>query len=259
MSPTSIATAYQLPYRVRYLQPNPLSLGQPVTLKIQAKQESLEAVEDYASIVMMFQMLASTGALAGNFIPPVEAMEFTCTQLTDTSAEWLLAGSRLDDRALVVLAQLLQRCHEEHPISEITFTSLSAGNMTRLRFDADIENPYPGINSAIPFSWVIDPDFYADATLHIAFERNLTEEEGEAIDAWIMIWTIATMMGAYGIAPIPPESCGASFPEEVIIFDDSLEMPFTQFRAHPASLDGLVNACVAIHELFVPIREMRIE
>ena len=257
--PKPLASAYDLPYRVRYSAPRPFSSGIPLTLRISAKRETADAVEEYATVVTAFAMLAATGALSGDRLPPEEAAGLECDQPLDHVAEWRLSGARLDDRALVVLAQLLTASHETHPIAEITCVADGGSASATLVCDPTLDDPYPPSIAGIPFTAILDPELEGDATISIDFARMLTPEEGEAVDAWIMAWAAVTMSGAYGVAPVPPADCGISCAEEVILFDDSLELPITAARAHPACWNGLVNACVALHALLVPIRELRIE
>ena len=261
MPPAPIATPYVLPFRVA-VQPPPLLSGGGVAILrvVPVAQPDAAAAADYGSVVTAFALLASTGALAGTAGPPAAAADFDWSRTGPGvgGLEWKLTNCTFDERAAVVLAQMFLLSHPAHPIRTVTLAA--PGKATDpLPHDPRLADPYPPVWQPTPFPVVIDPNLYDTACLRIRFSRPPTPDEQAQIDGQIMTWAVATAMGAYGVAPVPPNECSAQFDTAVTFLDDELEFDVARLRAHRASLHGLVNACVALHQSVLRITELRIE
>ena len=260
-SQTAIATPYDLPYQVRVQSPPLLSGGGLAILRIiPANAPVAAATADYGSVVTAFALLASTGALASPVDLPAASNRFNWSgPLSDGSAlEWRFAGCVFDERAAVVLAQMLLLSHASHPIRMVTLAA-PGRTTTPLSFDPRLSDPYPPIWQPIPFPVAIDPDIFDTATLRIQFVRTPTNPEESEIDGQIVTWAVATAMGGYGVAPVPPNECSVQFQPAVTFLGNELEFDVLRLRAHRASFNGLVNACIALHQSLLPIAQLNLE
>ena len=260
MLPAPIATPYPLPFRAAVQSPPLLASGGAAVLQVVpvAPPDAAAAV-DYASVVTAFALLASTGALAGTVGPPAAAggFEWSEMRLSSGTLEWDFSGCVFDERAAVILAQMFLLSHPAHPIRTLTLAA-PGRSTTPLPHDPRLADPYPPVWKPVPFPAAIDPDIYDSAALSVQFARGPTPHEQGEIDGQILTWAVAMAMGAYGIAPVPPNECSAQFEPAVTFLDDELEFDLVRLRAHRASLYGLVNACISLHQTVLPIIQLRI-
>ena len=260
MSAGAIATPYALPYRAAVQPPPLLSGGGKAILRVVAAT-SLDhaAVGDYDSVMTAFGVLALTGALAGTAGPPSQATAFDWSRphRSSTAVEWELSRCVFDERSAVLLAQFFMLSHPANPISGVAVFG-PGGAAAPLAYDASLEDPYPPIWQPTPFPVSLDPDIHDSATLRIRFSRAPDLREQTRIRAPIIDWGVATKMGAYGVAPVPPNECFLQFDPEVVYLGDDLEFNLVRLRAHPSCLHGLINVCIAIHQSVLPIKELQI-
>jgi hypothetical protein len=259
----TIVTPYVLPFPAKVSPPPLFSGGASVTLAVTAASSLTEdALMQLDGFVSAFSMLADSGALGGDRIPP------WASHLDDTSepistgfvATWKLSGCHLDERSAVILVHLLLGAHEEVPLRSILLgSSTSSLAPLPLASDPDLENPYPPRWPTVPFE-LDEEEFLSDSRqVWIRFRKTPTAAEAEAIDDALTSWAIGAASGAYAIAEFSPLRASLIFPETVEWVDDELAWPLSKTRLHSASMDGLINACVAIDHGIVPIAEMRID
>jgi hypothetical protein len=257
--PARPATPYDLPYKVRVQPPPLLSGGGVVALRVMpAKPADAAADADYAGVVTAFALLASTGALAGAAGLPAAGPALEWSRAAGRGLEWTFTGCAFDERAAVLLAQMFLLCHPTHPLDSITLTEPGRPG-DPLVFDPRLEDPYPAVWQPTPFPVALDPAVFDTATLRVRFARTPTPEEQAEIDAQIITWAVATAMGAYGIAPVPPVECSAKFEPGVTFLGDELEFELLRLRSHRGALRGLVNVCTALHQTVLPITDLRID
>jgi hypothetical protein len=260
MSAGAIATPYALPYRAALQPPPLLSGGRKAILRVVAATTLDDAgVGDYDSVMTAFGVLALTGALAGTAGPPARAAAFDWSRPRRSGAavEWELSRCVFDERAAIMLAQLFMLSHMAHPISGVAIFS-PGGAAAPLAYDPSLEDPYPPIWQPAPFPASIDPDIHEAAVLRIRFSRTPDLGEQQHIRDPIINWGVATTMGAYGVAPVPPNECFAQFDPVIAFLKDELEFELVRLRAHPSCLHGLVNVCIALHQSVLPITELHI-
>jgi hypothetical protein len=219
-----------------------------------------DAVKDYDSVVTAFALLASTGALT-NFSDQTTtaiALDWNGPKFFNDMLEWEFSACTLQEQSAVVLAQMFLLSHQAHPLKTVSLAA-SGQITTLLPYDPKLEDPYPSVSQYVPFPLSIDPNIFDSATLRIQFARPPTPDEQAEIESQIVTWAVATAMGAYGIAPLMPNECSVQFEPTVVFLGDELEFELARFRAHRASLYGLANVCIALHQSILPILELRIE
>jgi hypothetical protein len=257
----NLITPYLLPYEVKY-QVSPLSVSRDLILQVHLLEPvSKNALDAIRSTVLPFLLMANSGALAGESIEPwnSEIGDWSDPLVQNYKMEWSLSSVRIDPQAWVMLAQMLLDDNEKYIISRIEILDPQCIEETvTLVTHAPRANPYPGVWKGIKFSIDIDDDVYQNFTVYVTFSRELTEEEQAVIDELLSSWAPGPMVGAYGVAPILPSKC-IGFPDEKIVFiKNQLEWAFSDFRAHTAALDGLINVFASISETIVPIVEVQI-
>jgi len=261
MTVAVIATPYALPYRVDIQTPPLMSGGRSAVLKVTpVGQLDSETAADLESVTTAFALLASTGALAGMAGPPGRAADFEWSKgLTNGGdLQWEFVNCSFDERAAVILAQMFLLSQPTHPISRLA-VAVPGGRTSPLSYDRRLLDPYPPVWQPTPFSVRIDPDIFDVATLRVDFVRPPTADEQAQIDGQIVTWAVATAMGAYGVAPVPPNECSAQFEPAATFFERELEFELTRLRAHRASLYGLVNVCIAVHQTVLAVSALSIE
>src|SRR6266699_6883562 len=179
----ALTTSYSLPFEV-LCEPGALMAGnQDVRVQIGLMQDADAATADaFGAVITPFVLLASSGALSGESIPPWESTIQDDEKITANrrEVEWLLRGCNLDEKALPVLAQMLWMAHSSHKIQKVVFSRTpSARNLQRLASDSQCD-PYPGIWGEVPFRVNIEAEVPSDFNLRLVFSKSLSDEEFEA-------------------------------------------------------------------------------
>jgi len=259
---TVVATPYILPFPV-LIEPAPLfSKGTDVALTVEMVGVVTDkALEMSDSFVDSFCVLAGTGALGGDAVPPwiSTIADKGEARSGPESISWSLKDCRTDDRALVILVNLLLSVHETYPLRRV---SVGGSTLARphlpLSQDPGIQNPYPPRWPAVRFRSAVEAFTTDSRTLSIDFEREPSEQERSDIETELLSWSVAPTVGAYAVAPVSPMSSYLIPTESVEITGTELLWTLQKVRLHPAALDGLVNVCVAIDHNLVRIDELRI-
>jgi hypothetical protein len=258
----TLTSPYALPFRVMY--PHDLGSGpRDLTLRVHlAETVSTDAVETLDSTVIPFLLMVSSGALAGESIPPwtstVDSWEDPVTH--SSTVEWSLRGVTCDPQAWVMLAQMLLVDHRDHPIVRIEIAESSRrSEMTYVVTGMSRFNPYPNRWAEIRFPIEFYEDVPNNFTVYAGFTRPLSDDDTERIDEELSAWAPGLMLGAYGVAPVPPDKC-TGFPDEDIVFlDNALEWQISRFRAHTGAIEGLINVLASISQKVVQVTEVRVE
>ena len=159
-----------------------------------------------------------------------------------------------------MLAQMLLVDHRDHPIVRIEIAESCEAFRNDLRGDRNVEvqsvsEPVGGIRFPIEFYEDVPNNF----TVYAGFTRPLSDDDTERIDEELSAWAPGLMLGAYGVAPVPPDKC-TGFPDEDIVFlDNALEWQISRFRAHTGAIEGLINVLASISQKVVQVTEVRVE
>jgi hypothetical protein len=174
--------------------------------------------------------------------------------------EWSLSSVTCDPQAWVMLAQMLQIDHKDHPIVGIEIVDARGpSRMTGVITGMPRMNPYPNRWEGIRFPIEFDSDVAKSFTVYVDFGRGLSDTDKESIQEECDAWSPGLVIGAYGVAPVAPDKC-TGFPDEEIVFlDTALEWAFTGFKAHTGALEGLFNVLASISEKVVPVTEVRVD
>lgn len=258
----NLSTPYALPFRVIY-QPAAESGERDITLRIHlVNTVSTDSAGAIDSTVLPFFLLATSGALAGELIQPWTSTirEWSQPLIYDSAIEWSLTSVTIDPQAWVMLAQMLLVDHKEHSIKCVEIVDPRSSQETIEVINSNQGfNPYShswrGINFKVDFYDDISKNF----TVCVVFSRPLSESEQAFISDELFAWAPGLILGAYGVAPVPPEKC-IGFPDENIVFiDNELEWSFSNFKAHTGAIEGLINVFASVSEKVVQIVEFRVE
>lgn len=255
-------TPYALPYRVM-LQRELAGGPHDITIRVELQGgDSAVAAAALGATVLPFLLMATSGAFAGDSIPAwMSTVDDWSDPLVGTSSvEWQLVGATWDLQAPIVLAQMLLNDHQTHPIRQIEcFDAHRRFEPIEVLAGERGVDPYPRRWSGIDF--VVEP--YADVpktfTIGVAFERVLSAAERERVDEELSAWSPGLMLGAYGVAPIPPARCVAYPDEDLVFVDNELEWGFSNFKAHSSAIEGLINVFAAISHKVVRVVRFRVE
>ena len=72
-------------------------------------------------------------------------------------------------------------------------------------------------------------------------------------------WSPGLVIGAYGVAPVPPDKCTGHPDEEIVFLDNALEWAFNSFRAHTGALEGLFNVLASVSQKVVQVTQVRVD
>ena len=255
-------TPYALPYRVRLqreLAAGPHDLTIRVTLATDEPGEV--AAEALDATVLPFLLMATSGAFAGVSIPPWRSTveDWSDPIVGPSAVEWQLTGACWDLQALVVLAQMLMTAHENHPIRQIEcFDANRPHEMIEVLAGQRGADPYPGRWHGVDFVVVPHADLSKSFTVVATFERVLSAGEQERVDEELSAWSPGLMLGAYGVAPVPPARCVGYPAEELVFVDNELEWAFGSYLAHSSAIEGLINVFAAISHKVVRVVGFRV-
>lgn len=258
----TLTSPYELPFRVRY--PRDLGAGtRDITIRVLlAETASTNATEALDSTVLPFLLMATSGAFAGESVQPwtstVDSWEDPVVH--GSTIEWSLTGVTCDPQAWVVLAQMLLVDHREHPIVTIEIADSSGpSEMIDVVTGMSRFNPYPQRWAGIRFHIDVEIDGSNNFTVYAGFGRPLSDDDKERIDEELSAWAPGLMLGAYGVAPVPPDKCTALPDEDVVFVDHTFEWAIARFRAHTGAIEGLINVLASISQKVVEVTEVRVE
>ncbi len=260
---SSILTPYKLPFAVLH-DPLPIfSNNETVIISLEfSNAPSIEAIKKYSAIVTPFHILANTGAMSGDMIPPWKSTvkDMQGPRVSTNSLEWTLEECCLDERAIVILINLLLVVAEKHPIIKLLIKKAEGSTVSmQLECSPDIDEPYPPRWKTIPF--LVDEseeDAVDTRHLEINFKRQLADEEYEQVQDILFSWAGVVMNGAYAITSEPPIVAQIIPEPSMILIENRFEWTIEKWRVHTGALDGLVNICVVINHNVAPITQVRI-
>jgi hypothetical protein len=257
-----LSTPYSLPFAVRVQRQ--LAHGtHDVSVRIVMDQLASHAsAKALHATVLPFLLLLSSGALAGESIEPWTSTveDWSDPSVQPSTIEWRLASVTCDLRAWVVLAQMLLIDHPKHPIARIDIADARQPNelMEVLRGQTQT-NPYPmrwsGIDFAVEFYDELDKEF----TACVSFVRPLSGAEQERVGEALFAWAPGLIQGAYGVAPVPPDSCIGLPDRDIVFVDNELEWIIRNFTAHTGAIEGLINVVASLSHQVAQVTQFRIE
>lgn len=257
-----LSTPYSLPYAVLY-QPDLASATHDVAVRVvMVQQPSHSDTKALNATMLPFLLLLSSGALAGEAMQPwTSTVEDWSEPWCDALAiEWSLTSVTCDLQAWVMLAQMLAVDHPKHLIARIEIADpRSARELIEVQQGASRTNPYPRRWAGIDFTVAFYEELNKDFTVCVSFVRPLSEEEQERVSEEFFAWAPGLINGAYGVAPVPPDSCTGLPDREIVFVDNELEWIIRNFKAHTGAIEGLINVVASISHKVVKVTEFRIE
>jgi hypothetical protein len=258
---TAMHTSYSLPFDVLHSRLPLLSSGADIELQAVfdggPSQRVAEILDD---LVQPFLQLASSGAVSGASVSPQDSgiANVVGPVIRGQSVQWAWQGCRIDEQGLAMLAQMLSSVQRQTRLRRLTVSSVGDMADLPLQLDTDGRPPYPKLGPSIPFLLRRCNDWLDVIIVRVRFVSVPDEDERGEIEARVFEWAAGLVCGAYGVAPIPPDQCVADF-DECEWSGADLEIPLTNFQAHPLAVDGLLNALIAVHYKAAPIDEVDVE
>jgi hypothetical protein len=259
----ALVTAYALPFAVRAPARGELASAENHVLRMQMKGAvTPEAMTAHGATVTAWGVLAATGAMCGAAIEAhTSGMDdFSRPTATSTGLEWSLSGVRLDDRAMIVLAQMLLSDWSKHPFVRLELLPVrDPGLAQTIQIDRNAWDVYPGLDRSLRFRHRIASSVMGSGRLQVRFAAVPDDAQTTTIANRLLTWAGVTSLGAYAIAPAAPLECGMVPETELEFVDDELDWPLPQFRAHAGAVVALVNVASAIDRTVLPIVELLVE
>lgn len=241
---TIMTTAYDLPFGVRYSSGSLLASGSPVDVFAVVHSES--DLKVLATVIDLFAGLSATGCLAGTEVEPWNSGLQIYPDYT--YVRFQLINSRVDERALIVLAHLLLARQEDILLESLEVSLPGKRATQKLQYDPVEMSTYPDVYRKLPFPLIDEQPESGGYTFVAELREPLQAQHGEYLENALKRWTEAILAGGYGLAPIPPqESYVEPDDESVTSFDTTVEWTAFKLRADPASVYGLVNIFAAFH------------
>lgn len=252
-------TGYHLPFSVRYSPGGLLASGGTVAGRGGLRGPVTDPGRA-ARALQTFADLAATGALAGGTIPPAtSALSYDPAQtlLNPLRFDWPVC--RVDEAAVVVLANLLLACGEDYPLGGLDLVSGGAPATAELTTDPDEDADYPAAYPNLSFEVEDEQPDGDSVAITAEFRGPLPDEVVGRLRGELGKWFAAVNAGAYAVAPIPPaESYAETDDGAFAAFDATAEWAFWNLRADPACLHGLVNLFAAFHDRVRPLARLHI-
>ncbi len=257
-----LSTPYSLPFAVLY-QPDLASATRDVTVRVViGDPASPHAAKALDATLLPFLFLLSSGALAGESIRPWTSTveNWKGPRVQASTVEWSLKSVSCDLRAWVVLAQMLMVDHPKHAIARVEIADARLPNeLVEVRQSVSRTNPYPRRWSGIDFTVEFDDELDRDFTVCVRFVRSLSEDDQKRVSEGLFAWAPGLISGAFGVAPVPPESCTGLPDRDIVFVDNELEWIISHCTAHTAAIECLINVVAALSNQVVKVTEFRIE
>lgn len=246
----------QLPYLLPFeILASPLPLlstgGDVIVMAGLEKKLSRAIVQTLESSIQMFASLAEIGGLSGSAIPPWES-GFELLGDPDISSHtitWRLSRCRLDDRAILVLINVLLLEAKRLDLRTLSIhQSNQSEGLEALPQGSGVEPLYPAVYERLPFDYEVDEAAEGDSRLlSVAFEGAVSAEQYEALQGWLSTWAGVTMNGAFADPPNLPSAPSLLVDPNIEVHGHELEWSIEKIQAHPSALDSLVNVLTALH------------
>ncbi|NVB38382.1 hypothetical protein G6O69_11120 [Pseudenhygromyxa sp. WMMC2535] len=259
----TLITAYAPAFTLR--APCKGELGQRQDLRLQVRlKEALDevALEKLDAAVTAWIVLAGTGAMSGEAIPAGESgiADHGSMTMTEGAVTWLLSGVRLDDRAAIVLLNLLLDNVPGPSVESVDLLPIHAGaSALPVRSSPDSWDVYPGQDASLRFSVERDEELMESGAATILFDEAPSEEQSQEIFGLLLTWAGVSAWGAYAIAPSRPSDCGLIVDDALVMVEDELVLDLGHIRCHEGAFVGLVNVVAAIDQRIARVRELIIE
>jgi hypothetical protein len=221
-----------------------------------------EAAEALGATVLPFFLMATSGALAGESIEPWTSTIKAWSEplIYGSTIEWLLTAATCDPQAWVILAQMLLVDHKRHAIQRVEIVDPQRSHdMIDVVTGMPRVDPYPKRWGGIRFPVEFYRDIPKNFTVYAAFARPLSETDRESICEELFAWAPGLILGAYGVAPVPPDRCTGIPNEDIVFLDNGLEWAISNFKAHTGAIEGLINVLASISHQIIQVIEVRVE
>lgn len=242
---TAFQTAFELPFVVSHPVSPFFSKGGAIELVVHLSPDAgEEAAIVIAEAVRLFVAVANTGALSGHHIAPERSGVRLAGQNTSVPGvlSFQLADCRMDDRALVPFCDLL--LHQKRAAWIRAVALKGAGPTTRLD-GAGRFSTYPERYDPLPFSLVDEQPESGAYTFTAQLSQPLTAASRQHLESDLSAWCSFVLDGGFALAPILPEGNYLEPDDPFVDFDQTIEWTVFKLRAHPASLDALINLMAA--------------
>jgi hypothetical protein len=257
--PTMLETPYALPYAVDCSDELVLSIGEDAVMSVSLIESAdpVAVVDDIDALLTPFVLLAQSGALAGADIEPARSTiaDKSPPIVTRRGAEWRFRSCRIDACSIVMINQMLMSVPAADSIARIVIAATDRGSATfRLASGARARHQYPSVHEPLPFRLLRTNEVLV--TAQIIGDASLVGRG--LIDAHLGLWSAGVVSGAYPIAPVVPDECTAEI-DDVVWTGNEMSLHLSRFLAHPAAIDGLLNALVHINHRIARIGAVEIE
>jgi len=196
--------------------------------------------------------------LSGEHIVPHESdiAEKNDVQVDRATLRWCLSGSRVDERALLSLVNLLHFAHVRNPIALVEVEASRSEQLQKLEVRKQ-STYYPGLFPP-PFELRVDEPIGSSVSIAIRPKRPLHGDDIAEFEDTFLMWTVAPSVGAFAVEDVPITANGMEPLLTVEMIDDELRWGIDRFRMHPAALDSFVNCCTALSSRVAPIASLEI-
>lgn len=259
----NIATPYPLPFAMSGPAAGALALDEDFDLRVGfTRPPDLAAAEVLFGVVTAFCVLAGTGAMSGSGLAASNSRvrDLGPAGFEGTVISFGLAGVRLDDRALVILAHLLLSEWEPLKFARVELQRRSEPTALRsLVHDSDALHPYPGLDPSIGFAVRMPPAVIENADVAVRFVSVLDDEQRQTVQTQLQTWAATAVGGAYALAPNPPIKSMFVAERCVEWVDEDLGWGLSTVRVHPGAFHGLVNAVAALDQRGLSVQQFSVE
>lgn len=240
--------AFDLPFSVSYPTPPFFSTGQDATIVVRLRDGiSPEEIARASAVVDLFVRFANLGGLAGRSIEPWRsgATWHPADAVRHDEMSFRLGRCLFDDAGLVALCGLF--LHERNVALLRAIEVYAGAPKERLASDTSSYSTYPERFAKIPFEVIDEQPESGAYTFALTLEQPLDTYNQEVLQQALCTWTEFILAGGYALAPIPPKENYVEPDDPFVQFECSLEWSVFKLRAHPASVDALINVLAAFH------------
>ncbi len=217
-----------------------------------------DAIPEVDGLVDSFWMLASTGGLSGERIPPSDSniRGKSDVEVRENALHWRLTGCRVDERSLTCLLNLFEFCCSRRPLKQLNVFTASPPYGRPRRID-DVGLVYPG-QWPSPLRVVVNEPIAETVTLRMQFATMPDADQIEEVESTLLAWSVAPAIGAFAAPDVEVERSSMTADLEVEVHGNELIWGIEKFRMHVAAVDSLVNCCIGVSDRVAPVTAVEV-
>lgn len=228
--------------------------------EIQGK-DATSKLEDIQDIISNFETAANIHMFTPlNIRPQQPFMRSLSNDVNEGCLTYKWEVQKIDLGAYRILVNLMNQSHFTHePLSKIVLKTLTSGD-DNLNLDRVLSGHFPDRIDPAPFPLNIDEDLdkNKEPIIRLKFSRNLTDEEFEQVENFLIVWKSIIILGGYVETVDEIRDLRMNPGETYMLRPTMLEDTNFEFIAPVASFNAVINMAAYLHNTLCPLEFLEI-